>query len=251
DTMEQDGRYMMENNYRYSVTLLEQCQVQHIPFLYASSASVYGNGPIFQESREHEAPLNVYAYSKFLFDQYVRQVMDRKTSQIAGFRYFNVYGPRESHKGRMASVAFHFYNQFVKEGQVRLFEGAEGIMNGMQRRDFIYVDDVVRVNLHFLDNIHLSGIFNLGTGCAQTFNDVACAVVNSVRKQRQEAPLSLNDLLAGHLIEYILFPQALVGKYQNHTQADLHQLRDSGYTDSFMSVEEGVARYVDQLAESV
>jgi len=251
DTMERDGRYMMENNYRYSVALLEHCQLLNVPFLYASSASVYGSGRVFLESREHERPLNVYAYSKFLFDQYVRHMAPRKTSQIAGFRYFNVYGPREAHKGSMASVAFHFYNQFVTKGQVRLFCGTDGITDGMQQRDFIHIDDVVAVNLYFLDHPDLSGIFNLGTGRAQTFNDVACAVINSVRALRGESGLDLNSLKTQGLIEYIPFPQALVGKYQNYTQANLHALRNTGYHASFMNVEQGVSLYVRNLASNL
>ncbi|MDE3022181.1 MAG: ADP-glyceromanno-heptose 6-epimerase [Pseudomonadota bacterium] len=248
DTMEHDGRYMMDNNYRYSVALLERCQLQKIPFLYASSASVYGAGQVFCESREYERPLNVYAYSKFLFDQYVRRMVSRKTSQIVGFRYFNVYGPCEAHKNSMASVAFHFYNQVVDKGQVRLFRGTDGIADGMQRRDFIHVDDVVAVNLYFLDRPHLSGIFNLGTGRAQTFNDVACAVINSVRVLKSEKPLDLDELIIQKLIEYIPFPQALVGKYQNYTQANLHALRESGYSAPFMDVEQGISLYVNSLA---
>ncbi|HET6263521.1 MAG TPA: ADP-glyceromanno-heptose 6-epimerase, partial [Usitatibacter sp.] len=156
DTMESDGRYMMENNYRYSVDLLEWCQDHSIPFIYASSASVYGGGTVFKESREHEAPLNVYGYSKFLFDQYVRRMIESRASQVAGFRYFNVYGPRESHKGRMASVAFHFFNQYLSQGKVKLFEGSGGYGPGEQIRDFISVEDVVRVNLFFLDHPKLS-----------------------------------------------------------------------------------------------
>ncbi|HSQ81834.1 MAG TPA: ADP-glyceromanno-heptose 6-epimerase, partial [Casimicrobiaceae bacterium] len=172
DTMESDGRYMMRNNYRYSVTLLDHCQNNDIPFLYASSASVYGGGKVFVERREHEAPLNVYGYSKFLFDQYVRRVLPERTAPVVGFRYFNVYGPREAHKGRMASVAFHFFNQYRANGQVRLFEGCDGYAAGEQQRDFVAVSDVVRANLHFLDDAHRSGIFNLGSGRAQSFNDV-------------------------------------------------------------------------------
>ncbi|PIU16699.1 MAG: ADP-glyceromanno-heptose 6-epimerase, partial [Gallionellales bacterium CG08_land_8_20_14_0_20_59_87] len=173
DTMETDGRYMMQNNYRYTLALLDHCQDEEVPFLYASSASVYGGGGVFKESREYESPLNVYAYSKFLFDQVVRRRWDQRTAQIVGFRYFNVYGPREQHKGRMASVAYHFFNQYRADGCVKLFEGCDGYANGGQRRDFVSVEDVVKVNLYFLDHPEQSGIFNLGTGNAQSFNDVA------------------------------------------------------------------------------
>ena len=244
DTMETDGRYMMENNYQYSLDLLAWCQQKKIPFIYASSASVYGAGRAFKESREHERPLNVYGYSKFLFDQAVRRMLASKTAQVAGFRYFNVYGPREAHKGRMASVAFHFFNQYRDNGKVKLFEGSDEFGPGEQVRDFISVDDVVAVNLHFLDKPELSGIFNVGTGRAQTFNDVARATINAVRKGRGEKPLSLDELKAAGAIEYIPFPAQLVGKYQSYTQADVTALRAAGYREPFLDVEEGVGRYV-------
>ncbi|HYC35199.1 MAG TPA: ADP-glyceromanno-heptose 6-epimerase [Usitatibacter sp.] len=244
DTMESDGRYMMENNYEYSKSLLDWCQERAIPFLYASSASVYGGGRTFVESREHEAPLNVYGYSKFLFDQVVRRRLVSGGSQVAGFRYFNVYGPREAHKARMASVAFHFFNQYLAEGRVRLFEGSDGYGPGEQIRDFIHVDDVVRVNLHFLDNPALSGIFNVGTGKAESFNAVALATINALRASRGEPPATLEELRAGGRIVYVPFPEQLVGKYQSYTQADLAGLRKAGYAQPFLDVEQGVSRYV-------
>ena len=244
DTMETDGRYMMENNYRYSLDLMDWCQAREIPFIYASSASVYGAGRVFTETRAHESPLNVYGYSKFLFDQVVRRRLDHRTAQIAGFRYFNVYGPREAHKGRMASVAYHFYNQYRAEGRVRLFEGSAGYGPGEQIRDFVSVEDVVGVNLFFLDHPQISGIFNVGTGRAQSFNDVAQATVNAIRKARGEEALSLAELKAARAIEYIPFPPQLVGKYQSFTQADIGALRAAGYGKPFLSVEDGVGRYV-------
>jgi ADP-L-glycero-D-manno-heptose 6-epimerase len=250
DTMETDGRYMMENNYRYSCALLQFCQDDEIPLLYASSAGVYGGGTVFSEAREHEAPLNVYGYSKFLFDQIVRRMWNERTAQIAGFRYFNVYGAREQHKGRMASVAFHLFSQYMTEGEVKLFEGADGYANGEQRRDFISVEDVVKVNLWFFDHPEASGIFNVGTGRSQTFNDVAVAIVNACRAARNEAASSLAELQAQGIIEYIAFPQALKGRYQSFTQADVAALREAGYDAPFLSVEEGVARYVGHLAEN-
>jgi len=244
DTMETDGRYMMENNYRFSLDLLAWSQARHVPFIYASSASVYGSGREFRETRECEAPLNVYGYSKFLFDQAVRRRMVGSTGQIAGFRYFNVYGPREAHKGRMASVAFHFFNQYVADGRVRLFEGSGGYGAGEQIRDFVSVEDVVRVNLHFLDHPRLSGIFNVGTGRARSFNDMAAATVNAVRRARGEKALAIEELRRAGAIEYIAFPPALVGKYQSYTQADVGALRKAGYAEPFLDVEEGVGRYV-------
>jgi ADP-L-glycero-D-manno-heptose 6-epimerase len=247
DTMETDGRYMMRNNYRYSVALLEHCQNNDVPFLYASSASVYGAGTTFVEKREHEAPLNVYGYSKFLFDQHVRRVLPERTAPIVGFRYFNVYGPREQHKGRMASVAFHFFHQYRADGRVRLFAGSGGYEAGEQRRDFVAVSDVVAANLDFLDRSERSGIYNLGSGRAATFNEVAVAVINACRKAAGEEPLSLAELVRGGAIEYIEFPSQLVGKYQSFTQADLTALRGAGYRAPMKGVAEGVSDYVERL----
>jgi ADP-L-glycero-D-manno-heptose 6-epimerase len=253
DTMETDGRYMMENNYRYSLALFEWCLEEGVPFIYASSASVYGGGTTFKESREFESPLNVYGYSKFLFDQAVRARVgndfDDAPSQIAGFRYFNVYGSRESHKGRMASVAYHFFNQYRATGKVKLFAGSDGYANGEQRRDFVSVEDVVKVNLFFLDNPDVSGIFNLGTGRSQTFNDAAVATVNACRALEGKAPMAIAEMHAQGIIEYIPFPDALKGKYQSFTQADLSLLREAGYTSDFLTVEQGVANYIPWLAK--
>jgi ADP-L-glycero-D-manno-heptose 6-epimerase len=247
DTMETDGRYMMENNFRYSLGILDWCIDQEVQFLYASSAATYGGSKEFKEQRSCESPLNVYGYSKFLFDQIVRRRLPEASSQIVGFRYFNVYGPRESHKGRMASVAFHHYNQFAAERKVKLFEGCDGYGHGEQKRDFVYVGDVARVNLYFLDHPDKSGIFNLGTGRAQSFNELAVANVNSCRALAGEPKQSLAELLRQGFIEYIPFPEALRGKYQSFTQADLTRLRQAGYDALFASVEEGVAHYVEWL----
>jgi ADP-L-glycero-D-manno-heptose 6-epimerase len=243
DTMESDGRYMMENNYAYSRRLLEWCQEEEIPLLYASSAAVYGAGPDYREERACERPLNVYGYSKLLFDQSVRRVLGRATAQIAGLRYFNVYGPNEAHKGRMASVAWHAYQQLQAEGRVKLFVGSGGYGDGEQRRDFVHVDDVVAVNLWMLERGDVAGIFNCGTGRAQTFNDVAAAVINTVRGTRATA----QELAEEKLIQYVAFPPQLAGKYQSYTQADLTRLRAAGLPGDFMSVEEGVAAYVREL----
>jgi ADP-L-glycero-D-manno-heptose 6-epimerase len=250
DTMQTDGRYMMDNNYRYSSLLLDWCQDEEVPFLYASSASVYGAGRTFREERQFEAPLNIYGYSKFLFDQSVRRRLSERSSQIAGFRYFNVYGPNEAHKERMASVAFHGINQFRTEGQVRLFVGSDGFGDGEQRRDFVHVDDVVNVNLFFLEHREVSGIFNCGTGRAQTFNDVACAVVNAMLAARGEPELKLQEMIARNMVKYVPFPPQLVGKYQSFTEADLTLLREAGYPGEFMGVEQGVAAYVKEMLET-
>jgi len=247
DTMERDGAFMMRNNYRYSARLLVHCQNDDVPFLYASSAAVYGNGTTFAEGREHEKPLNVYAYSKLAFDQLVRRTLPERTAPIAGFRYFNVYGPREAHKGRMASVVWHFFHQFRNEGHVRLFEGTDGIANGEQRRDFVSVDDVVRVNLDFLEHPERSGIFNVGSGRAETYNAVAAAVVNAVRTAEGKPAAPLASLVGDGAVSYVPFPPALVGKYQNYTQADLARLRAAGYAAPTVPLDEGVGRYVEWL----
>jgi ADP-L-glycero-D-manno-heptose 6-epimerase len=247
DTMATDGRYVMENNYGYSRTLLDWCQEEEVPFLYASSAAVYGEGKNgFRVARECEAPLNVYGYSKFLFDQLVRRRLDGRSAQIAGLRYFNVYGPNESHKGRMASVAFHAFHQFKAQGSVKLFVGSGGYADGEQRRDFIHIDDVVAVNLHFLEYGEMSGIWNCGTGHAQSFNEVAAAVVNTARGTKS----SPAELAAQKLIEYIPFPPQLAAKYQSYTEADVSELRAAGYVREFMTVQQGVAAYVEELAKA-
>lgn len=249
DTMEHNGAYMMGNNYEYSKALLHYCQNRRIPYLYASSAAVYGAGKAFRETLDCEAPLNVYGYSKWLFDQYVRRLFAKRTMQIVGFRYFNVYGDREQHKGRMASVAFHHFNQYRESGKVKLFEGCDGFGDGEQRRDFVSVEDVVAVNLYFLDHPKKSGIFNIGTGRAQTFNDVAGAVVNSFRRLAGKTPAGIKTLQKEGQIAYIPFPETLQGKYQSYTQADIAALRRVGYKKTFLTVEEGVSRYMTRLAK--
>ncbi|HNK18197.1 MAG TPA: ADP-glyceromanno-heptose 6-epimerase [Piscinibacter sp.] len=248
DTMQHDGRYMLDTNYRCSKDLLDACQDQGTRLLYASSAATYGGSASFREEPQFELPLNVYGYSKLLFDNVVRRMLPTATSQVAGFRYFNVYGPREQHKGRMASVAFHHFNQFREHGKVKLFGEYGGYGPGMQSRDFVFVDDVVAVNLWFLQNPGQSGIFNLGSGRAQPFNDVAVATVNAARTLKGEAPLPLAELVSRGLVEYIPFPEALVGKYQCFTQADLTRLRATGCDHVFADVATGVGRYVNWLA---
>ncbi len=252
DTMELDGKYMMDNNYALSCELFESCQAQGTRLLYASSAATYGGSSTFSESPEFEKPLNVYGYSKLLFDQRLRRELGKRfesaETQVAGFRYFNVYGPREQHKGRMASVAFHQFNQFQAEGKVKLFGEYGGYGAGGQMRDFVFIDDVVAVNLWFLDHPDQSGIFNLGTGRAQPFNDVALAVVNTLRQQTDAKSLSLDEAARGGLIDYIGFPGALIGKYQSYTQADLSQLRAAGCQHRFADVQTGVTTYMQWLS---
>lgn len=248
DTTETNGRTMMENNYAYSKSLLDWCQDEEVPLIYASSASVYGAGPGFAEARENEKPLNVYAYSKFLFDQYVRRRAEEGAAQVAGLRYFNVYGPNEAHKKqtKMHSIALQAYEQFRADGHVSLFVGSDGYGDGEQRRDFIHVDDAVAVNLWLLENREVSGIFNCGTGRAQTFNEVAAAVINAVNGTRETAA----ELAGRKLIRYIPFPPKLLGKYQSYTQADLSSLRAAGCVQEFRSVQQGVADYVKALAQA-
>jgi ADP-L-glycero-D-manno-heptose 6-epimerase len=248
DTMESNGQYMMRNNYAVSCQLWEACQAQGVRLLYASSAAVYGGSDTFIESPQYERPLNVYGYSKLLFDQWVRRktAMFTQTTQVVGFRYFNVYGPREQHKGRMASVAYHQFNQFKAEGAVKLFGANEGYAPGTQKRDFVYIDDVVAVNLWFYDHPELSGIFNLGTGKAQPFNDVAMAVVQNMAQHRA----TLADIVANDVIRYIPFPPALIGKYQSYTQANISALRTVGCEHVFADVQTGVTRYLKQLSNS-
>ncbi|MDH5369199.1 MAG: ADP-glyceromanno-heptose 6-epimerase [Gammaproteobacteria bacterium] len=231
-TTEWDGKFIMKNNYEYTKSLLHYCMDRKIAFLYASSASVYGGGSIFKENREYEEPLNMYAYSKFLFDQYVRRLKPETKTQVVGFRYFNVYGPREQHKSSMSSVAFHVNNQIKESGIAKLFAGCDGYGNGEQRRDFIYVGDAVAVNLWFLDNPDKSGIFNLGTGRSQPFKDVAKAVITHHGKGN---------------IEYVPFPDHLKGRYQSFTEADISALRAVGYNAPFKTVEEGVSEYMNWL----
>ncbi|WP_447722584.1 ADP-glyceromanno-heptose 6-epimerase [Edwardsiella tarda] len=225
-TTEWDGKYVMDNNYQYSKELLHYCLERQIPFLYASSAATYGMTDKFVEDRRYEGPLNVYGYSKFLFDQYVRRILPHVESQICGFRYFNVYGPREGHKGGMASVAFHLNTQINNGEEPKLFEGSENF-----RRDFIYVGDVADVNLWFWEN-GVSGIFNCGTGNAESFQAVADAVVDYHQK--------------GNVV-YIPFPDKLKGRYQAFTQADTTQLRAAGYTQPFKTVAQGVREYMEWL----
>jgi len=232
DTTEWDGSFMLRNNYNYSKTLLEYCLKHKIPFIYASSAAIYGANNTFIEHPNNEMPLNVYGYSKLLFDQYVRRILSKAESQIVGLRYFNVYGPREQHKGSMASMVFHLNNQFKKNQALYLFEGSDGYANGEQRRDFIYVGDVADVNSWFWQHPSLSGIYNVGTGRSQTFNDMA------------------NTIIAwyGHgKIEYVPFPDNLRSCYQSFTQADISKLRKAGYDGTFRTIKDGIKTYLEWL----
>ena len=231
-TTEWDGQYMMENNYEYSKVLLHYCLERKVPFFYASSAATYGDSIVYKEESENENPINIYGYSKYLFDQYVRRNETYFESQVVGFRYFNVYGPREQHKGSMASVAFHLNNQIQAGENPKLFEGSGGYGDGEQRRDFIYVSDAVNINLWMMEHPEVMGIFNIGTGKSQTFNEVAESVIKYHGKGE---------------IEYIPFPNHLKGSYQSFTEADLTKLRATGYDGSFNTVQEGIDEYMEWL----
>jgi ADP-L-glycero-D-manno-heptose 6-epimerase len=234
DTTEWDGKFMMENNYEYSKVIFNHSMKKNFQFIYASSASVYGDNTVFDENEKNEKVLNVYAYSKLLFDNYVRKYLGKINNQVCGLRYFNVYGPREFHKKAMASVAFHFYNQIKEKGVCRLFEGTSGYENGAQQRDFVYVQDAVDVNMWLWKNPEVSGIFNVGTGFAQSFNDVAKAVISWMGKGK---------------IEYMPFPDHLKGRYQSFTQADITNLKNAGYKKEFLNVYQGVKNYLDEISK--
>jgi ADP-L-glycero-D-manno-heptose 6-epimerase len=250
DTMESDGRYMMQNNFDYSKDILNYCIAGGTRFIYASSAATYGLSTTFTPVPVNERPLNVYGYSKLLFDQYVRRILPIESFQIVGLRYFNVYGPREQHKSRMASVAFHHFNQYRETGRVRLFGSYDGYGDGEHMRDFIYVRDVTAVNCWFFDHPEARGIYNLGTGRAQSFNELAHAVVNVMRQRDGLPQLTLPEQISQGIIEYVPFPDDLRGKYQSFTQADISGLRAAGYGAAFASVTEGVGDYLGSIGGS-
>lgn len=236
DTMEYDVNYMMSNNYECSKTLLHYCDYRAIPFIYASSASTYGDGKNgFREVEECESALNPYAFSKLSFDRYVRRFMNDARSKIIGLRYFNVYGQQEKHKGKMASIVYQMYNQIKSSDRIKLFKGSDGYIDGGQKRDFIYVKDVVKVNLWCFDNKIENGVYNCGTGHAHSFNEVAAAVIEAV----------------GHgKVEYIDMPEVLKGKYQSYTQADTGKLLSSGYNGGFTELKDAVKEYCEALARN-
>lgn len=231
DTTEQDGRYMLDNNFTYSKELLHWALDRRVPLVYASSASVYGSSRHCAETPDHEGPLNVYAYSKLLFDNYVRRLIPQISTTVVGLRYFNVYGPREAHKGRMASMVWQLYRQLKTTGVARLFEGTDGFDAGEQRRDFVYVGDAVAVNLYFATAPPKQGVFNVGTGMSRSFNDIARILIG---------------LLGRGEIQYIPFPDSLRGKYQSFTESDITRLRAAGYDRAATSLEEGIRQLTEQ-----
>jgi ADP-L-glycero-D-manno-heptose 6-epimerase len=235
DTTESDGRYMIDNNFTYSKELLHWALDRRVPLVYASSASVYGSARECAEIPEHEGPLNVYAYSKLLFDNYVRRLLPQISSTVVGLRYFNVYGPREAHKGRMASMVWQIYHQIEQTGVARLFEGTDGYAAGEQRRDFVFVGDAIDVNLFFALGPEKQGIFNVGTGASRSFNDIAHVVI---------------ALLGKGEIKYIPFPESLKGKYQSFTESDITRLRSAGYSRPMTTLEEGIKKLTASAGDS-
>ena len=233
DTREWDGRFMLENNYAWSRRLLEACVKTGVALNYASSAAVYGDNWSFIEKPRFEQPVNVYGYSKLLFDRYARRMMQSAASQIAGLRYFNVYGPGEQHKGAMASVIFQLHRQLLESGEVKLFKGSGGYPDGEQRRDFVHIDDVVDVNLWFMNNNRASGIFNVGTGRSRSFNDIARQLIDWHAKGR---------------VQYVDFPEDVLAAYQSFTQADISALREAGYRKPFTGLELGIRKYLDRIS---
>jgi ADP-L-glycero-D-manno-heptose 6-epimerase len=231
NTMEWDGQWMMQVNYDYSKTLFHYCTQHKIPFIYASSAAVYGKNNSFNDQAPQQKPLNIYGYSKWLFDQYVLRHLPHIQSPVVGLRYFNVYGPGEQHKGKMASVAWHFMNQLKQDNKLKLFQGCNGYKDGEQLRDFIYVIDVAKINLWFLNQgATKNGIYNVGTGEARSFNELAQHLIK---------------LHGSGSIEYIPFPEHLKAAYQSFTEADLSSLRKAGYSESFTSLKNGLEQYYE------
>ena len=232
DTREWDGRFMLENNYAWSRSLLEACIENDVAFIYASSAAVYGGNRSFIEKPQYEKPVNVYGYSKLLFDRYARRMMQSTSSQIAGLRYFNVYGPGEQHKGAMASMIFQLHRQLLESETVKLFKGSGGYADGEQRRDFVHIDDVVDANLWFMNNNRARGIFNVGTGKSRSFNDIARQLI---------------DWHARGRVQYVDFPEDLLVAYQSFTEADISALREAGYRKPFTGLELGIRKYLEDM----
>ena len=235
DTTEWNGKYMLDTNFAYTKEVFFWCQAKRVPLIYASSAAIYGKGLEFREFGAGEGPLNVYGWSKSMFDSWLRPRIGAVEAPVTGLRYFNVYGPGEAHKGRMASVVHQFDRQIRETGTARLFAGSHGYGDGEQRRDFVYVGDVAKVNLWAANGSARSGVFNVGTGRSRSFNEVARAVI------------------AWHgrgAIEYIPFPDDLSDSYQAFSEAELSALRAAGYRDDFVAIEEGVKSTLDAKAQA-
>jgi len=228
-TLELNGQYLMENNFEYSKQLLHYCMRQTIPFIYASSAAIYGTSPVCQENSIYETPINVYAYSKLMFDRYVQRYLNSASSQIVGLRYFNVFGPNETHKGIMKSVIQHFYNELIEKQRITIFDHIPHCESGEQRRDFIYVNDVIAVILWFFDNHAQRGVFNVGRGQNISFNEIARLLI---------------EKLGYGVMRYQPIDESLLKFYQTNTQADLSKLRSAGYSQPFTTLEEALGHYM-------
>ncbi len=239
DTMERNGKLMFKYNYTFSIKLFNWAIEKEIPFIYASSAAVYGLNETCMENNLYENPINIYGYSKLAFDSYVRKKINDLTSQVVGLRYFNVYGYGEEHKGKMSSSIFQFYNQYQKNKKIKLFGDYLNFQKGTQCRDFIYIDDVVNTVLWFYKNINISGIFNLGTGRVASFNEIARLIIGN--------HITVDDQIFNKTIEYIKFPEELIGRYQNYTLANMDSIKKFGFKNKFLNVEQGIAKYIKKL----
>ena len=239
-TTESNFNRLLQSNIRFSQALWHWCAENKVPFIYASSAATYGDGSVGYDDNESEldklSPLNAYGYSKHFFDRWVQLELSKNQPtppQWCGLKFFNVYGPNEYHKGRMASVVFHSFNQFKETNQIKLFKSEHpSYADGMQVRDFIYVKDAVKIIIFFLNNNNFSGLYNAGTGNAETFKALAEAVLINTKGQP-------ND------IKYIEMPNDLKGKYQYYTQATMNKINSIGFNDNFMNLNEGVTDYLD------
>jgi ADP-L-glycero-D-manno-heptose 6-epimerase len=239
-TTESNFNRLLQSNIRFSQALWHWCAENKVPFIYASSAATYGNGSVGYGDNESEldklSPLNAYGYSKHFFDRWVQLELSKNQPtppQWCGLKFFNVYGPNEYHKGRMASVAFHAFNQFKETNQIKLFKSEHpSYADGMQVRDFIYVKDAVKIIIFFLNNNNFSGLYNAGTGNAETFKALAEALLINTKGQPDD-------------IKYIEMPNDLKGKYQYYTQATMNKINSIGFNDNFMNLKEGVTDYLE------
>ena len=239
-TTESNFNRLLQSNIRFSQALWHWCAENKVPFIYASSAATYGDGSVGYDDNESEldklSPLNAYGYSKHFFDRWVQLELSKNQPtppQWCGLKFFNVYGPNEYHKGRMASVVFHSFNQFKETNQIKLFKSEHpSYADGMQVRDFIYVKDAVKIIIFFLNNNNFSGLYNAGTGNAETFKALAEAVLINTKGQPDD-------------IKYIEMPNDLKGKYQYYTQATMNKINSIGFNDNFMNLKEGVTDYLE------
>ncbi len=248
NTMETNGNYILDNNYRFTLELLRYCQLKKIPFLYASSAAVYGDTFSRNYPDYYEKPLNVYGYSKLLCDQFLKKQLNSLTAPVVSMRYFNVYGKNEKHKNQMASIIFQSIKHFQSNGYIKLFSGNGEYQDGCQMRDFIFVNDIISVNMHFWNNSQHSGIFDCGTGVAQSFNRVAKIIINSFQKKRKLPILHFKEMLNKGLVRYVEFPESLKGAYQNYTKANTVKLRATGFKKTMIDISIGIYEYIEELA---